>query len=57
VHDVFARLVDTLHDPRLSAIEKQERVKVAVAGMEHIYDKEPMPLSDLVHCAEHPGKR
>ena len=40
-------------DAGLAAVEHDERVQVAVAGMEHVHHDELVGRRDLVHAAQH----
>ena len=52
-HDLLAGGVHPLHHAGLTLVEHQERVEVAVSGMEHVHDDQLVAGGDLVHLREH----
>ena len=55
--DLFAGRVDAIHDARFALVEDQQRVEVAVAGVEHVHDEQVVPLDDLVDLFKTSGRR
>ena len=53
--DLRASGVDPIHHAGLAPVEHQQRVKVAVAGVEHVEHVEVVAGGDLVHLGEHRG--
>ena len=47
-HDLVAGGVDPLHHARLARVEHQQRVQVAVAGVEHVHHQQLVAVGDLV---------
>ena len=54
--DLFAGRVDPLHHARLALVEDEQRVQVAVAGVEHVHHEQLVPFDDLVDLLEHLGQ-
>ena len=53
-HDLLAGGVHPLHDARLAAVVDEQRVEVAVAGVEHVEHEQVVAGGDLVHLAPAP---
>ena len=51
--DLVAGAVHALPDARLARVEHDQRVQVAVAGVEHVHHREPLLVRDRVHLAQH----
>src|SRR5205807_9372900 len=43
---------DLLHDPGVARVEEDAGVEVAVAGVEHVGDRQLVALADLGHATE-----
>ena len=59
--DLVAGVVHALPDPRLARVEHDQRVQVAVAGVEHVHHREPLlgarSSYDLAQHVDEPGAR
>ena len=51
--DLLAGGVDPFEHARLAGVEHEQRVQVAVAGVEHVHHDQLVALGDLVDCVEH----
>ena len=51
--DRVAGVVDPLPDARLAGVEHDQRVQVAVAGVEDVHHREPLLAGDRVDLAQH----
>ncbi len=54
--DLLAGGVNSIHDTWLALVEHQQRMQVAVAGMEHVHHQQVVSLDDLVDLAQHFGQ-
>src|SRR4051812_21046974 len=53
LQDVVARPLGLFHLARLVDVEQDQRVQVAVAGVEHVGHAEPLRAADLVDALQH----
>ena len=51
--DLVACTVHPFPDARLARVEHDERMQVAVAGVEHVHHRESLLVGDRVHLAQH----
>ena len=56
-HDLLAGGVHPLDHAGFALVEHQQRVQVAVAGVEHVHHEDPVAVGDLVHLSQHVGQR
>ena len=55
--DLVACTVHAFPDARLARVEHDERMQVAVAGVEHVHHRESLLAGDRVHLPQHVDER
>src|SRR6202041_989063 len=56
LENVTAELLGALDFARLVRVVEDQRVQIAIAGMEHIGDPQPMPFRERRNLAQHLGE-